>query len=479
MKKILLLAVNVLVLYGCANNSPSDHTVPPSRPLVFVHANLIDMTNAAPKVDMTLVIIGNRIVKIGKSDKVKIPKDAQIVDVTEKFLIPGLWDMHVHIFDNVSAPGTNNKDNYFPLFLANGVTGVRDMFTDVEDIKLVREWKSELEAGQLLAPRIAPGSSIIDGVPVIQKNSVGVSNADEARKVVRTFKEAGAGYIKIYSNLSRESFFAIADESKKLKIPFAGHVPVSVTPVEASNAGQKCIDHLKGMLLACSTNQDKLFKIRNTRGEQWTLELFIEMMQSYSEQKCRDIANVFVRNKTWHDPTLVVLRKNLSDDENIREDARLRYVPADKAQRWKKYTGTLEPASRKDREMDMVRWLEILKIMHEEGVQILAGTDVGNPYIYAGFSLHDELELYIQAGFTPFEALETATINPAKYLGMEKSLGTIEEGKIADLVLLDADPLANISNTRKIHAVILNGRLLDRTTLNKMLAEVEAEVNKK
>ena len=166
--------------------------------LVLRGATIIDCTGAPAQPDMTVVIKGNRITELGKTDKVKIPKDAQIVDVTGKFLIPGLWDMHVHIFNNVSAPGTNHKDDYFPLFLANGVTGVRDMFTDVEDIKLVREWKSELEAGQLLAPRIAPGSSIIDGVPVFHKNSVGVSNAGEARKVVRTFKEAGAGFIKIY-----------------------------------------------------------------------------------------------------------------------------------------------------------------------------------------------------------------------------------------------------------------------------------------
>lgn len=430
-----------------------------SRPLVVTHATVIDMTGAAPKPEMTVVVQGNRIAKIGKSGEVHIPKGAQVVDGSGKFLIPGLWDMHVHLFNNVSAPGTNNKETYFPLFIANGVTGVRDMFTDADDLKIVREWRSEMEAGDLIAPRIAPGSSIIDGVPVFQKNSVGVTNAEEARQAVRTFKAAGAGFIKVYNRLTRESFFAIADEAKKLNIPFAGHVPESVTAVEASNAGQKSIEHLSGMFIACSAGEE---------------------MQSFSEKKCREFADVFVRNKTWHDPTNVVNRSQyLSDDEGFQKDTRLRYVPAGEAQDWKNLTDTrLKPASRKNRELWFQRYLEISKLLHKAGVALLAGTDVGNPYVYAGFSLHDELELYTQAGFTPYEALETATVNPSKYLGMEKSLGTIEKGKFADLVLLDANPLADIFNTRKINAVIMNGRLLDRATMDKMLADAEAAANR-
>lgn len=430
-----------------------------SRPLVVTHATVIDMTGAAPKPEMTVVVQGNRIAKIGKSGEVHIPKGAQVVDGSGKFLIPGLWDMHVHLFNNVSAPGTNNKETYFPLFIANGVTGVRDMFTDADDLKIVREWRSEMEAGDLIAPRIAPGSSIIDGVPVFQKNSVGVTNAEEARQAVRTFKAAGAGFIKVYNRLTRESFFAIADEAKKLNIPFAGHVPESVTAVEASNAGQKSIEHLSGMFIACSAGEE---------------------MQSFNEKKCREFADVFVRNKTWHDPTNVVNRSQyLSDDEGFQKDTRLRYVPAGEAQDWKNLTDTrLKPASRKNRELWFQRYLEISKLLHKAGVALLAGTDVGNPYVYAGFSLHDELELYTQAGFTPYEALETATVNPSKYLGMEKSLGTIEKGKFADLVLLDANPLADIFNTRKINAVIMNGRLLDRATMDKMLADAEAAANR-
>lgn len=444
----------------------------PSQPLVLTHATVIDMTGAAPKPDMTVVVEGNRIAKIGKSNKVHIPKNAQVVDASGEFLIPGLWDMHVYLFDNWEAPEAVHTDDYFPLFVANGVTGVRDMWTDPDDIKLIRRWKNEIEAGNMIGPRVAVGSSIVDGVPVIIKNSLGVNSPDEAKSTVRMLKNAGAGFIRVYYGLTRESYFAIADEAKREKIPFAGVVPNSVTAVEASNAGQKSIEHLTRMLVACSSKEDKF---KNLKEEEWTAALFLEMLQSFSEQKCREVSAVFARNHTWHDPTNVRMRAlYLGDDESFKKDERLAFIPANVAQSWFKSTESLKPASRKNRELRLQRYREILRIMHEAGVPILAGSEAGGELIYPGFSLHDELETFIQAGFTPYEALQTATVNPAKYLGMENSLGTIERGKFADLVLLDANPLADISNTRRINAVVANGRYLSREILDKMLSNVKA-----
>ena len=442
--------------------------------IVFRNVTLIDMRSKQPRPNMTVVVSGSRISKIGRN--IKFPKNAQVVDAGGKFLIPGLWDMHVHLFNNISGNNTNNKDSYFPLFIANGVTGVRDMWTDPDDIKLVGEWQREIDAGKMFGPRMFVGSSILDGVPVTHKNSFGVSTPAEARQAVRTLKDSGAGFIKVYENLSRESYFAIAEEAKKLKISFAGHVPDSVIPTEASNAGQKSIEHLTRMSIACSSKEDKF---KNLKNEEWTPALRAELMETYSEQKCREMSALFARNGTWHDPTLVVLRSRLlSEDESFKTDARLRFVPADEKQYWLKFTENFRPANRKNREARFRKDLEILKIMHQSGVPILAGTDVGNPFVYAGFSLHDELELLAQAGLTPFEALKTATLNPAKYLGMEKSLGTIEKGKLADLVLLDANPLADISNTKKINAVVVGGRLLTRKDLDEILNKVAERAKK-
>jgi imidazolonepropionase-like amidohydrolase len=442
--------------------------------VVFHNVTLIDMTSEQPKPNMTVIVKGNHIAKIGKN--LKISENAEVIDASGKFLIPGLWDMHVHIFSNVDAPGTNNKDKYFPLLIANGVTGVREMFTDPDDIRLVRQWQSEIDAGKMTGPRIFVGSSIVDGVPVVHKNLLGVATPDEARQAVRMLKEAGAGFIKVYENLFRESYYAIADEAKKLNIPFVGHVPNSVTPVEASTAGQKSIEHLTRMSIACSSNEEKFKSLKN---EEWTPALRAQLMEAYSEQKCREVSAVFVKNRTWHSPTTVVLRSRLlSEEESFTKDSRLRYIPASEERGWLKFTENFRPANRKNREALFRKDLEILKVMHQSGVPVLAGTDLGNPFIFAGFSLHDELETFVQqAGLKPFDALQTATINPARYLGMEKSHGTIAKGKVADLILLDANPLTDISNTRKINAVVVNGRLLKRQDLDEMLNKV-AEIVK-
>lgn len=439
-------------------------------PVAIRNVTLIDMTGGQPRPNMTVVIKGDRIDSIGQN--VRITKNADVIDGTGKFLIPGLWDMHVHIFNNVSAPGTNNKDAYFPLLITNGVTGVRDTFTDADDIRTLRSWRADIEARKMIGPRVVAGSSIIDGVPVLQPNSLGVAADVEARNAVRSSKASGSAFIKVYENLSRESYYAIADEAKKLKVPFIGHVPYTLTPQEASNAGQKSIEHLTRMTIACSSKEGEFKDIKN---HEWTPELRTALMESFSEQKCREVAKLFVRNQTWHDPTMVEsVSRLLGDDEKLAADDRLRYVSRDTRDEWLKYSKGFSQANRKMRESNFQRWLEILNIMHKAGVPILAGTDVGNAYVYAGSSLHDELAFFVRAGMTPLEALRTATVNPAKFLGMERSHGTVEKGKIADLVMLDANPLSDITNTKKIQAVIANGRLLRRTEIDAMLQAVEA-----
>jgi imidazolonepropionase-like amidohydrolase len=383
--------------------------------------------------------------------------------------------MHAHIFNNTSGVGTNNKAVYFPLLIANGVTGVRDMWSDSDDLKLVRQWQGEIEAGTMLGPRIAAASSIVDGVPTFLPNALGVSTPDEARLAVRTLKNAGAGFIKVYWNLSPEAYYAIADEAKKLGIAFAGHVPFSLSAADASDAGQKSIEHLTGLLETCSTKESDLRK-----ATVWTPALAEEMWRTYDEQKCRALFARFAKNGTWHTPTIALHRMlAFRGEENFKKDARLRYVPADTVQDWLKPSRGGQRLDSETRRMRFRKLLETVGAMHRAGVPMLAGTDLGNPFIFPGFSLHDELELFVQAGLTPMEALQTATLNPAKYLGLSGSLGTIEKGKIADLVLLEANPLESISNTQKVAAVVTNGRYLPKESLQKMVADVEAKANKR
>lgn len=441
------------------------------RPLVFTHATVIDMTGAEPKPEMTVVVIGKRIAAIGETGKVRVPDNAQMVDATGRFLIPGLWDMHVHLFNNISGTGTNNKDRYFPLLIANGVTGVRDMFSDADDIKLAGQWQSEIDAGETIGPRIALGSRIVDGVPTFLPNLMGVKTAEEARNAVRTLKDAGAGFIKVYWNLSPEAFYAIADESKKLGIDFAGHVPFSMSAADVSDAGQKSIEHLTGLLETCSSKEDEL------RKKEWSPEVAAELRATYDEQKCLALFQRFAKNSTWHTPTAVLHRgMMLHDDEKFRGNINFKYVSAATLANWGDSPQVAREPELKIRKQFFQKLLETIGTMHGAGVPILAGTDVGNPFVIAGFDLHDELELFVLAGMTPIQALQTATVNPAKYLGMIDSMGTIEVGKFADLVLLDANPIDNISNTKRIEAVVFNGSYVSKEAREKMLADVEADV---
>ena len=379
-----------------------------------------------------------------------------------------------------------NKEVVFPLFIANGITGVRDMFAPLPPIK---QWRAEIAARTTIGPRIFAAGILIDGPYAFCKPcTITVSNADEGKKAVLKVKEMGADFIKVYSMVPRDAYFAIAQEAKRQHMDFAGHVPEFVSAAEASDAGQKSIEHLMGVLVACSAKEAELRKeneaklrAEGIRGDTAMLEQ-AAALDSFDEKKAAALFARFARNGTWMSPTLTVLRAvAFSGDADFRNDPRMKYIPDflnkqwDDAYGWKEHT----PEFNSQAKRVFQKQLEIVGMMNRAGVRFIAGTDTPSPYLFPGFSLHDELALLVQAGLTPAEALRTATINPAEYFDLEKSLGTVEKGKMADLVLLDANPLTEINNTRKIAAVILGGKYLPQETLQEMLAEVEAMGNKK
>jgi hypothetical protein len=252
--------------------------------LAIAHVTVIDTANGSARRDMTVVLGGNRIMSMGESGTVELPPTISLVDGRGKFLIPGLWDMHVHLFNNDDPAGTNNSAYFFQLFVANGVVGIRDMWSDPEDIELPRRWNTEIEAGRLLGPQVIVSSRLVDGDPPSHPNALVVRNAEEAREAVRALKASGAGFIKVVWNLSRDAYFAIADESKQQRIPFEGHVPFAVTAVEVSDAGQRTIEHMTGIREACENTQAGLL---------------------YDADRCRALADRFRRNGTWLVPTTV------------------------------------------------------------------------------------------------------------------------------------------------------------------------------
>ena len=339
------------------------------------------------------------------------------------------------------------------------------MWTDGEFLDLVQQWRRDIDGGTLLGPRILSVGPIVDGSPPRWTGSVSVASSEDGRRVVSEAKARGFDFVKVYTGLSRDAYFAIAETARELGIAIAGHVPSSISASEASNAGQRSIEHMDGVLTGCARRQMKAAEGFSKRGARYLTRL----VEDYDDQRATDLFALFAANNTWICPTLVMTQNYVTRTAPVNQlEARLRYVVKSEQRLWEQLLrGGTVPVSYFEKNLTLVRK------MHTSGVMLLTGTDLGNPYVFPGFSVHDELELLVKAGLTPAEALQTATINPARFLRIDESFGTVEVGKIADLVLLDANPLESISHTKEIFSVMLNGKLLIREVLQSMLADVE------
>ncbi|HEY2158866.1 MAG TPA: amidohydrolase family protein, partial [Isosphaeraceae bacterium] len=331
-------------------------------------------------------------------------------------------------------------------------------------------------------------SNILDGPKPIWPGSVAIKNVEEARKAVRDARAAGADFIKVYSLLSPEAFRAIAAECNALGIPFAGHCPSLISAREVSDLGMASMEHLYGIRPGCSSREAELIAGRarafdEAKGD-WNaarprLEAIdAEVRASYRPDLADSLFAKLKANGTRQCPTLSVLRAMASmDDPKLADDPRMKYIDPFSRMFWnpksdfrmKSMKAEDFVAQRKSYEWGAAR----VGDMARAGVPILAGTDEGNPNIFPGFTLHDELGLLVTAGLTPMQALQAATIGPARFLGREATLGSIDAGKEADLVLLDADPTADIANTTKIRAVVARGRIHDRAALDALLKSCE------
>jgi imidazolonepropionase-like amidohydrolase len=464
---LILLSWEVLLVAQTATASSSQ--------LAFTQVTVIDLTDGSSRPDMTVVIEGNRIVAVGKRGTVRVPRGAQVIDARGKFLIPGLWDMHVHSL-------TDNRYEYtFPLLIANGVTGVREMGSNLSPEK-VNQVRQDVLEGRLLGPRFgALTYKILDGLGTQTYTATAVTTPEEGRQFVRTYKQLGADFIKPYNLLSREVYLAIIDEAKRLKIPVEGHVPFSMTAEEVSDLGQLTIEHNFDVLISTSSDEDALRRVTRANPGRWPA-IEAKAAGTFDEQKAKDLFARFVRHRTWSCPTMIVYRQiiHLDDESFFLNDSQMKYIPRSQRERWHQ---TFEQIRQVNLNAEnKKRWemrSRIVGMMHRAGVRLIAGTDSGAIYVIPGFSIHDELQLMVDAGLSTLTVLQAATINPAKFLGKEKELGTIEKGRLADFVLLEANPLKNIKNTRRIAAVVVNGQYLPKESLQRMLEDVEAKVNKK
>ena len=472
MNKLRLISLAMLAMLICAPTSRAQSMEGAGVSLVFTHVTIVDVASGALEKEMYVIVTGDRIEQVGTKHHVKIPKDGKIIDATGKFMIPGLWDMHVHSF--FDDRGKAGRDVTLPLFIANGVTGVRDMGSDLEPVLAARK---EIEEHRLLGPRMITSGPMLDGPKSTYKSAIAIATPEDGRRAVDMLKSRGVDFIKIQSYVPREAYFAIVEECKKQNMIFVGHVPDSIRGSEAVNAGQKSLEHLIGIFEASSTVEDDLLTGPKSPGR---------FLDTYDASKEAAIIQLLAKNHTWQCPTLYWERGQwLVDVIDPNKDPDVKYAPVSwRETAWPRATKSIIKDMDTDplpvREKFVQHELDMVKKLDQAGVPFLAGTDCpAGVDVIPGFSLHLELERFIAAGFTPLQTLQTATINAAKFLDKVSDFGTVEKGKIADLVVLDANPLEDIRNTQKITAVVANGRYFSRAQLDRILSDVEAAAQKR
>lgn len=422
--------------------------------IIIRNVNIINVETGDILYHRDVAIKDQYIAKIAGGKKLPQTDGTQLIDGTDKYLIPGLWDMHVHL--------NLDYEEYLQLYLANGVTGVREMNG------MHREWK-EKEEGSWLAPRFFMGSRILDGPKPTYEWVHSISKEAEARQAVQNIKEDGYDFVKTLSLLPEHVYSAIADECARSNIPFAGHLTYSIHPVQAAQMGQRSAEHLLFIQLACSEMEDSLRwdldkVIRSDTPREEAVDTYHRLehacVPTFSQSKADSLFSQLGRLDMWQCPTLIVFHNYIYyNEEKFENDPRKIYFPDSNPD--------VDPIEARERyKLIFEKNMELIPQMDAAGIKFLAGTDNE----FRGFSLHDELQLLNEAGLSPLRTLQTATLNPAKFLARDDSMGTINENRIADVVLLDNNPLENIQNTRSINTVIFNGKICD---IEKMLEDVE------
>ncbi|MBZ5647881.1 MAG: amidohydrolase family protein [Acidobacteriia bacterium] len=461
---------------------------PRERPLAITNVNIVDVTDGSIWRNSTIYIRGNRIQWVAKHAFLEHGERLKVVNGGERYVIPGLWNMHVHLVQDLPAEYTEHV--LMPLMIANGVSGVRDMGGNLTRLKSLRD---RIASGALLGPRIMFSGPMIDGPQPAYSDSLAVTTEDDARAAVRLLKQQGADFIKVQSLLPRAPYFAVADEAKKQGLMFVGHVPDAVTAAEGSEAGQRTMEHMLTILRGCSTEErqimaaDEEFGLRtgltpaqrNAFGQAQRERI----LRTFSPARADDLFQRLLSNRNWQTPTLVQLRFFEQADTNEWErDPRMRFVPAFLRDKWKRQRDDFLKGRSA---ANLASWKaffrknrELLGPMRRDYVHFLAGTDNG-PYAFPGSDLLDELQLLVENGLSPLTALRGATIEAAIAVNRQREYGAIAQGRIADIVFLDGNPLEDIRNVRKISAVVYNGHFYDQRDLDRMTqdaAKAAAEV---
>ena len=425
------------------------------------HVNVIDVEHGKVIADQSVYIQGRRIKSISPAPI--FDTGAIIYDCTGKYVMPGLWDMHIHD----AGDDSSNRHEYVPLFLANGVTGIRDMWGSDDMLKL----KADINAGRFIGPRMIIGSPIIDGEKPFFPTSLRASTPAQGRHYVDSLAAAGYDFIKIYSTIREPVYLAIADECKKKGIAMEGHLPMEVGMAEAVDAGQRSFEH--------NFNVNRYLTGKEAGYLAWSrhyldtvhpplkAEFMVENEPLGVSEKDfslpQAVLDKMIANRMAVVPTLTLAQgRSTNADTMAKRTKGLQYLSTGFINYWKRQPPVLP-------EQLVQTFGAAAKFFTDKGVLVLAGTDVNNPFCVPGFGLQQELINLHNAGLTNLQVLQAATLNPAKFLYKENEMGTVTAGKLADLLVLDDNPLTDIRNTQKIDAVIVNGNYISKEGIQQML----------
>ncbi len=477
----ILFLVVVLLQFNC---KPTDTVYEDA--ICIVNISTID-PNDGLKENQTVILKGGKILKIAASSQLNLSPSNKIIDGAGKFLIPGLWDTHVHFaYIEELAP------RMFDLFLAHGITSVRDTGGKLD---FVKKWKDKALANPTEAPRVMIAGPLLDGETNVYDGSdaahpelsVRLSSVNAAEEQIELLISKEVDLLKAYEMLTPEQFIKVCELGIANNLKITGHVPLSMDVISASNAGMSSMEHMRNLELSCASNSEELLKerqelLKNTNklsgGE---LRSSIHRAQkakaisNYDTTKAEKVLRILKKNDTWQVPTLALntFLSNKYFADSIYQNS-YQYLPDSIGQYWKKRSLILKnyPMS-KVFEIQSDFNKKMIKKIYEFDIPIMAGTDTPIAYLTPGTSLHEELAALVQAGLTPIDALKTATTNPAKYFNLEKELGGIKETMWADLVILNSNPLEDIENTKNIDAIFKEGKYYSRNDLDALLKKLK------
>ncbi len=459
-----------------------------SGPVAIINVHVVDVVKGQVVPGQTVVLAGGKIAALGPVASTPIPAGAQRVIGDGRYLIPGLWDMHVHLRSDQAKPNTRIADENaatLDLFLPNGITGIREMGGDLAD--QIFQWREEIRTGKRSGPRILTAGRKLDNDPPAWAGSIGVKTPADAREGVRQMKQAGADFIKIYFRQTPVQVVrAVVEEAHRNNLKVTGHKPSNLSIQEFLETGIDGMEHAQYLVATDRADYDRMnAEFDRRRGKDWAadaLEQQARLLAMQDDAEGTKVWKAMAGKQFWVTPTIHVSSQVMQDGtRNYDSDDRRRYIPPSIWASWdpKGFRKPIEGRALTLRKASQKRWDDVTVAANKAGVPMIVGTDCGsnNNYTMPGWSMVEEMEALVKVGLPPAEVLRMATVNPAKWRGELEREGTVDPGKVADLVLLRSNPLESITHTKEIEAVFQSGRYYPRSELDGMLQRAESKRN--